>query len=64
MFARLEGLAESPEAARQGISASDAARSLGIAPVLAKEHLLAAENKGLQLRCLSYLSNVKFDICA
>ncbi|CAM6122413.1 unnamed protein product [Calypogeia fissa] len=50
VFARLEGLAKRPEAARQGISASDAARSLGIAPALAKEQLLAAENKGLLCR--------------
>lgn len=36
-----------PEALRAGISASDAAMTLGIAPAMAKEHLLAAESNGM-----------------
>ncbi|KAL3696045.1 hypothetical protein R1sor_010121 [Riccia sorocarpa] len=43
---RLEILVKQPEAMRQGITASDAARALGLAPALAKEHLLAAEMRG------------------
>ena len=38
-----------PEALRNGISPSDAAMTLGIAPAMAKEHLLAAESKGMPL---------------
>ncbi|KAG5106282.1 hypothetical protein JHK82_043252 [Glycine max] len=33
-----------------GISASGAARTLGVAPAMAKEHLLSAESKGLLCR--------------
>ncbi|BBN03385.1 ESCRT-II complex subunit VPS36 [Marchantia polymorpha subsp. ruderalis] len=43
---RLEILVKQPDAMRQGISATDAARALGLAPALAKEHLLAAEMRG------------------
>ncbi|ERM97284.1 hypothetical protein AMTR_s00119p00135310 [Amborella trichopoda] len=50
VFARIRSLALKPEALRTGISPSDAARTLGVAPALAKEHLLAAENKGLLCR--------------
>jgi hypothetical protein len=35
------------DALQKGISPSDAAFTLGIAPALAKEHLLNAENKGV-----------------
>lgn len=38
-----------PDALRAGISASDAARTLGVAPAMAKEHLLSAESKGMLL---------------
>jgi ESCRT-II complex subunit VPS36 len=47
VFARISSLAQKPDALRKGISPSDAAFTLGIAPALAKEHLLNAENKGL-----------------
>lgn len=36
-----------PEALLTGISASDAAMTLGVAPAMAKEYLLAAEAKGM-----------------
>ncbi|KHN42835.1 Vacuolar protein sorting-associated protein 36, partial [Glycine soja] len=39
-----------PDALRAGISASGAARTLGVAPAMAKEHLLSAESKGLLCR--------------
>lgn len=35
-----------PEALSNGISAGDASRTLGVAPAVAKEYLLAAEAKG------------------
>lgn len=38
-----------PDALRAGISPSDAARTLGVAPAMAKEHLLSAESKGTML---------------
>ncbi|RZS00179.1 hypothetical protein BHM03_00029831 [Ensete ventricosum] len=47
VFARIASLAQKPDALRTGISPSDAALTLGIAPALAKEHLLTAESKGL-----------------
>ncbi|CAO1944662.1 unnamed protein product [Urochloa humidicola] len=47
VFARILSLAQKPDALQKGISPSDAAFTLGIAPALAKEHLLNAENKGL-----------------
>ncbi|PWZ05548.1 ATP-dependent DNA helicase PIF1 [Zea mays] len=46
VFARISSLAQKPDALQKGISPSDAAFTLGIAPALAKEHLLNAENKG------------------
>lgn len=42
-----------PDALRAGVTASDAAMTLGIAPAMAKEHLLAAEGKGLLCRDVS-----------
>uniref|UniRef100_A0A5B7CAP6 Vacuolar protein-sorting-associated protein 36 n=1 Tax=Davidia involucrata TaxID=16924 RepID=A0A5B7CAP6_DAVIN len=53
VFARIKSLVQGPEALRTGISASDAAMTLGIAPAMAKEHLLAAESKGLLCRDVS-----------
>ncbi|RZC77325.1 hypothetical protein C5167_001548 [Papaver somniferum] len=46
VFDRIKVLVLKPEALRLDVSASDAAMSLGIAPALAKEHLLTAETKG------------------
>ncbi|XP_044977406.1 vacuolar protein sorting-associated protein 36 [Hordeum vulgare subsp. vulgare] len=53
VFARISSLAQKPDALLKGISPSDAAFTLGIAPALAKEHLLNAENKGLVCRDVS-----------
>ncbi|KAJ8645580.1 hypothetical protein MRB53_007328 [Persea americana] len=53
VFARLKTLVLKPDALRKGISPSDAAMTLGIAPALAKEHLLTAESKGLLCRDIS-----------
>ncbi|GMN59214.1 hypothetical protein TIFTF001_028306 [Ficus carica] len=53
VFARIKTLVTKPDALRTGISASDAAMTLGIAPAMAKEHLLAAESKGLLCRDIS-----------
>eukprot|EP01018_Ginkgo_biloba_P041222 Gb_00030 [translate_table: standard] len=50
VFARITDLVVKPEALRTGISASDAARTLGVAPALAKEYLLTAESKGFLCR--------------
>ncbi|KAI3870005.1 hypothetical protein MKW92_039826, partial [Papaver armeniacum] len=41
----IKALVLTPEALRLDVSASDAAMTLGIAPALAKEHLLTAETK-------------------
>ncbi|KAK9283231.1 hypothetical protein L1049_011467 [Liquidambar formosana] len=49
VFARIKSLVLKPDALRNGISASDAAMILGIAPAMAKEHLLTAESKGMVL---------------
>jgi hypothetical protein len=38
-----------PDALQSGISPSDAAMTLGVAPAMAKEHLLSAESKGTLL---------------
>lgn len=46
IFAKIKTLATQPDALRTGISARDAAITLGIAPGMAKEHLLTAESKG------------------
>lgn len=53
VFARIKSLATKAEALQVGISASDAAMTLGVAPAMAKEHLLAAEGKGLLCRDVS-----------
>ncbi|ONM37038.1 vacuolar protein sorting-associated protein 36 [Zea mays] len=53
VFARISSLAQKQDALQKGISPSDAAFTLGIAPALAKEHLLNAENKGLLCRDVS-----------
>ncbi|XP_044462608.1 vacuolar protein sorting-associated protein 36 [Mangifera indica] len=53
VFARIKALVTKPEALRTGISASDAAMTLGIAPAMAKEHLLTAESRGLLCRDIS-----------
>lgn len=51
VFARIKALVTKPEALRTGISASDASMTLGIAPAMAKEHLLTAESRGIMLCC-------------
>ncbi|ONI21363.1 hypothetical protein PRUPE_2G061300 [Prunus persica] len=53
VFGRIKTLVTKPDALRTGISASDAAITLGIAPGMAKEHLLTAESKGLLCRDIS-----------
>lgn len=53
IFSRIRTLVTKPETLRTGISASDAAMTLGIAPAMAKEHLLTAESKGLLCRDIS-----------
>ncbi|KAK9912243.1 hypothetical protein M0R45_036114 [Rubus argutus] len=53
IFARIKILVTKPDALRTGVSASDAAITLGIAPGMAKEHLLTAESKGLLCRDIS-----------
>lgn len=46
VFLRLTTLVKNGDAAKLGVSATEAARSLGMAPALAKEQLLAAESQG------------------
>ncbi|RVW23852.1 Vacuolar protein sorting-associated protein 36 [Vitis vinifera] len=53
VFARIKSLALKPDALKTGLSASDAAMTLGIAPAMAKEHLLTAESKGFLCRDVS-----------
>ncbi|XP_062091632.1 vacuolar protein sorting-associated protein 36 [Humulus lupulus] len=53
VFARIKTLVTKPDALRTGISASDAAMTLGIAPAMAKEHLLSAESRGILCRDVS-----------
>ncbi|GJU75650.1 vacuolar protein sorting-associated protein 36 [Tanacetum coccineum] len=53
VFSRIKSLVQKPEALQSGVSATDAARTLGIAPAMAKEHLLAAESKGFLCRDVS-----------
>ncbi|TKY68481.1 Vacuolar protein sorting-associated protein [Spatholobus suberectus] len=53
VFAKIKMLVMKPDALRAGISASDAARTLGVAPAMAKEHLLSAESKDIFTRSLS-----------
>uniref|UniRef100_A0A164UYD7 Vacuolar protein-sorting-associated protein 36 n=1 Tax=Daucus carota subsp. sativus TaxID=79200 RepID=A0A164UYD7_DAUCS len=54
VLARIKSLVLKPEALRTGVSASDAAMTLGIAPAMAKEHLLSAESKGIYLETVCY----------
>lgn len=49
VFARITSLIMKQEALVNGISAVDASRTLGVAPAVAKEYLLAAEVKGMIL---------------
>ncbi|KAI3728197.1 hypothetical protein L6452_16829 [Arctium lappa] len=53
VFSRIRSLVQKPDALQTGVSATDAARTLGIAPAMAKEHLLAAESKGFLCRDVS-----------
>ncbi|KAI4323678.1 hypothetical protein L6164_023266 [Bauhinia variegata] len=53
VFAKIKIIATKPETLLAGISASDAAMTLGVAPAMAKEHLLSAESKGLLCRDVS-----------
>lgn len=53
VFAKIKSLVLKPDALKTGISASDAAMTLGIAPAMAKEHLLTSESKGLLCRDIS-----------
>ncbi|GLJ53377.1 hypothetical protein SUGI_1138190 [Cryptomeria japonica] len=50
VFARITDLVVKPEAFQTGVGASEAARTLGVAPALAKEYLLTAESKGFLCR--------------
>ncbi|MED6212543.1 Vacuolar protein-sorting-associated protein 36 [Stylosanthes scabra] len=61
VFSKIKVLVTKPEALRAGISASDAARTLGVAPAMAKEHLLSAESTGLLCRDTS-LDGIRFYI--
>ncbi|XP_065868691.1 vacuolar protein sorting-associated protein 36 isoform X2 [Euphorbia lathyris] len=53
VFARIKTLVTKPDALQAGITAGDAAMTLGIAPAMAKEHLLNAESKGILCRDIS-----------
>ncbi|PKA50525.1 Vacuolar protein sorting-associated protein 36 [Apostasia shenzhenica] len=53
IFTKIADLSQKPDSLKMGISPSDAALTLGIAPALAKEHLLNAEGKGLLCRDVS-----------
>ncbi|KAF3627785.1 putative protein-like isoform X1 [Capsicum annuum] len=53
VFTRIRSMVTTPDALRAGVTASDAAMTLGIAPAMAKEHLLSAEGKGLLCRDVS-----------
>ncbi|XP_027107328.1 vacuolar protein sorting-associated protein 36 isoform X2 [Coffea arabica] len=53
VFARIRSLVTKPDALQSGVSASDAAMTLGVAPAMAKEYLLTAEGKGLLCRDIS-----------
>jgi ESCRT-II complex subunit VPS36 len=50
IFAQLVALVKSSDGMQFGMSASDAARALGLPPALAKEELLAAEIRGKRIR--------------
>lgn len=54
VFARIMALVTNPDTLRTGISPSDAAMTLGIAPGMAKEHLLTAESKGKLLQSFQW----------
>ena len=47
-MSRIRTLVTKTETLRTGVTASDAALTLKIAPAMAKEHLLSAETKGKQ----------------
>ncbi|CAL0303618.1 unnamed protein product [Lupinus luteus] len=53
VISKIKILATKPDALRSGISASDAAKTLGVAPAMAKEHLMSAESKGVLCRDIS-----------
>ncbi|XP_010243828.1 PREDICTED: vacuolar protein sorting-associated protein 36 isoform X2 [Nelumbo nucifera] len=53
VLAKIKSIVLKSEALKNGISPSDAAIALGIAPLMAKEHLLTAESKGLLCRDIS-----------
>ncbi|XP_012574305.1 vacuolar protein sorting-associated protein 36 [Cicer arietinum] len=53
VFTKIKVLVTKPDALRAGISPSDAAMTLGVAPAMAKEHLLSAESKGILCRDVS-----------
>ncbi|KAJ9175361.1 hypothetical protein P3X46_013925 [Hevea brasiliensis] len=53
VFTRIKTLVTKPDALQAGITASDAAMTLGIAPAMAKEHLLTAESRGILCRDIS-----------
>lgn len=58
IFAQLSQLVKTPDGAHFGISASDAARALGLPPALAKEELLAAEYRGEPSSNLCFASHL------
>ncbi|XP_010491021.1 PREDICTED: vacuolar protein sorting-associated protein 36 [Camelina sativa] len=53
VMSRIRMLVTKTETLRAGVTASDAALTLKIAPAMAKEHLLTAETKGLLCRDMS-----------
>ncbi|KAL5731795.1 hypothetical protein ACHQM5_004492 [Ranunculus cassubicifolius] len=53
VLSRIKSLVSKPDVLRTGVSPSDAAMTLGIAPAMAKEHLLTAESKGVLCRDIS-----------
>jgi ESCRT-II complex subunit VPS36 len=53
VMSRIRMLVTKTETLRVGVTASDAALTLKIAPAMAKEHLLSAETKGLLCRDMS-----------
>ncbi|CAH2074099.1 unnamed protein product [Thlaspi arvense] len=53
VMSRIRMLVTKTETLRTGVTASDAALTLKIAPAMAKEHLLTAETKGLLCRDMS-----------
>ncbi|KAL1201410.1 Vacuolar protein sorting-associated protein 36 [Cardamine amara subsp. amara] len=53
VMSRIRMLVNKAETLRTGVTASDAALTLKIAPAMAKEHLLTAETKGLLCRDMS-----------